>query len=41
MDVEMKEPDGEQSQTDAQNNKKEDKKEDATKSSTSTYELPW
>ncbi|KAK3524353.1 hypothetical protein QTP70_028041 [Hemibagrus guttatus] len=37
MDVEMKEADGEQSQTDAQNNKKED----ATKSSTTTYELPW
>ncbi|MCJ8740792.1 hypothetical protein PDJAM_G00063110 [Pangasius djambal] len=37
MDVEMKEADGEQNQTDAQNNKKED----ATKSSTSTYELPW
>lgn len=37
MDVDMKEADGEQSHTDAQNNKKED----ATKSSTITYELPW
>lgn len=37
MDVEMKEADEKQNQADAQNNKKEDD----TKSSTTTYELPW